>query len=162
METYLALGSNMGDSLGYLKQAIEKLNDHANIQVIDKSIIYETDPYGDVPQDNYLNAVIRVNTDLSPHELLKVVNEIEANLDRERLIRWGPRTIDIDILLMGELEMDTPDLIIPHKEITKRSFVLIPLKDVYTKQHLLGKTLDEWINESGNADEVRQTNESWD
>lgn len=162
METYLALGSNMGDSLGYLKQAVEQLDQHSEISVLRKSDIYETDPYGDVPQDDYLNAVIKIETALSPHELLKTVNEIEVKLDRERLIRWGPRTIDIDIVLMGDLEIETPDLIIPHKELTKRSFVLIPLKDIYTKEMLKGKTLEEWIELSGNADEVRQTNESWD
>lgn len=162
METYLALGSNMGDSLNYLKQAVEQLHNRQEISVLSKSNIYETDPYGDVPQDDYLNAVIKVDTTLSPTELLKTVNEIEADLDRERLIRWGPRTIDIDILLMGDLDINTPNLIIPHKEITKRSFVLIPLRDVYSQKTLKGKTLEEWIEQSGNASEVRQTNESWD
>ena len=162
METYLALGSNMGDSLQYLKSAVSLLDQYEGIQVIKQSKIYETDPYGDVPQDDYLNAVIQVDTTLDPHDLLKVVNKIEADLDRERLIRWGPRTIDIDIILMGDLTIETPDLIIPHKELTKRSFVLIPLRDVYSKDKLKGKSLDEWIRLSGNADEVRQTSESWD
>jgi len=162
METYLALGSNMGDSLSYLKRAVSHLDAHHEITVMDKSKIYETDPYGDVPQDDYLNAVVLVDTTLNPQELLKVVNQIEAELDRERTIRWGPRTIDIDIIIMGDLKIQTPDLIIPHKELTKRSFVLIPLKDVYKKGTIEDKTIDDWIDLSGNADEVRQTNESWD
>lgn len=162
METYLALGSNMGDSLQYLKSAVSLLDQYEGIQVIKKSKIYETDPYGDVPQDDYLNAVIQVDTTLQPYDLLKVVNKIEADLDRERLIRWGPRTIDIDIILMGDLIVETPDLIIPHKELTKRSFVLIPLRDIYSKDKLKDKPLDEWIRLSGNANEVRQTSESWD
>ncbi|AQP53166.1 2-amino-4-hydroxy-6-hydroxymethyldihydropteridine diphosphokinase [Vagococcus penaei] len=161
MKAYLALGSNLDNRLDYLKQAVILLNAVPGIQVQKKAKIYETDPYGPVPQDNYLNSVIEITTDLSPDVLLEKIHVIEATLGRERTIRWGPRTIDIDILWISGVTLTTDRLIIPHKELTKRSFVLIPLQDIFSEEQLLGKTLETWITESGNADEVRKTDESW-
>lgn len=160
MITYLALGSNLGNRLELLKAARASLAEDASITLLASSKLYETDPYGYTDQEDFLNAVVKVDTSYSPEELLKKIHEIEASLDRKRLIHWGPRTIDIDILLMGNLEIQTPDLIIPHKEMTKRSFVLIPLKDVYEGE-LLGKSLAHWIEESGNQTEVRLAKEGW-
>lgn len=161
MDAYLALGSNLGDRMAFLNKAVKELDNILGISVIKKSDVYQTKPYGDVPQDDFLNCVIQIETHLSPLILLNKIHEVEAKLERERLIRWGPRTIDIDIIWMDCIEMDTETLTIPHKELTLRSFVLIPLKDVYSYPTLLGKSLDEWIQETGNANDVNQTEESW-
>lgn len=159
--SYLALGSNLGDRLKTLKQAVSLLDQEKEIQVLKKSNIYETFPYGDVPQDNYYNAVIQIETTCTPSQLLEKTQAIENRLGRKRLIHWGPRTLDIDILLMGNEQVNTENLIIPHKEILKRSFVLIPLKDVYSKSTLSDKTLDAWIEATGNKQEVWISGESW-
>ncbi|MGY3777069.1 2-amino-4-hydroxy-6-hydroxymethyldihydropteridine diphosphokinase [Isobaculum melis] len=159
---YLALGSNLGDRLLTLKKAVTKLEQTSAIQVVAKSIIYETLPYGDVPQDNYLNAVLRIETALSPLDLLNKTQQIEQELGRVRTIHWGPRTIDIDLLLLGDTTLTSERLILPHKEITKRSFVLIPLADVYVNQTLFGQSLPELIEATGNQQEVWKSKESWE
>lgn len=161
MRAYLALGSNLGDRMNYLREAVRRLDDVSGIRVLEKAKIYETDPYGDVPQDNFLNSAIAIETTLEPLILLEKIHEVEASLNRERLIHWGPRTIDIDILYMDEIEMNEAVLTIPHKELTKRSFVLIPLADVFKKDNLLGQPIKRWIEKTGNANEVRNTKESW-
>ncbi|MBP2097603.1 2-amino-4-hydroxy-6-hydroxymethyldihydropteridine diphosphokinase [Enterococcus rivorum] len=158
---YLALGSNLGDRLENLKAAVAFLNQESRMVVTKKSLIYETKPYGDVPQDNYLNAVIQIDTDYAPQELLVVTQTVEKKLKRERLIRWGPRTIDIDILLLGQQIVTEPDLVIPHQEIAKRSFVLIPLKDVYVGKTLFSQSLEKLIDQTGNKNEVWISGESW-
>ena len=94
------------------------------------SSIYETDPVGYVDQDAFLNIVVELETSLTPHELLKKCNEIEAELGRTREIHWGPRTVDLDILLYNEENMKTENLIIPHPRMTERGFVLIPLVEI--------------------------------
>ncbi|MEG0254757.1 MAG: 2-amino-4-hydroxy-6-hydroxymethyldihydropteridine diphosphokinase [Vagococcus sp.] len=158
---YLALGSNLGDSLVLLKDAVSLLSNEKDIIVSNKSKIYETEPYGGVSQDNFLNAVVKIETSLTPIELLDVIQEIEIKLGRERIIRWGPRTIDIDILLMEGIEMTSERLNIPHIELVKRSFVLIPLKDVYENKTLFGESIDQLIEDTGNKDDVWQSKESW-
>ncbi|WP_265456708.1 2-amino-4-hydroxy-6-hydroxymethyldihydropteridine diphosphokinase [Enterococcus sp. HY326] len=160
MITYLALGSNMGERLELLKAAREKLAADSQIEVLASSKLYETDPYGYTQQENFLNAVIKIDTSYQPADLLKKIHHIEAALDRKRLVHWGPRTIDIDILLMGDLNITTEELTIPHKEMTKRSFVLIPLRDVYHGE-LFNKSLAAWIEASGNQQEVRLAKEVW-
>lgn len=157
---YIALGSNLGDKLGYLKDARQALSEQPQITVLASSKLYETDPYGDVEQDDFLNAAIKIETKLDPQELLDVLHQIEAELGRERLIHWGPRTIDLDILLFDDAVIQTKTLTIPHPELTKRSFVLIPLKDIYDGE-LGGRSLTEWIEKSGNANEVRGSDVKW-
>lgn len=159
---YLALGSNIGDSLKNLTTAREQLDALEGVRVLRSSQLYETDPYGPVAQDDFLNAVIQVECRLQPEVLLAEIHRIEADLGRTREIHWGPRTVDIDILLLGELTLDTPQLTIPHKELTKRSFVLVPLQDVYPEgEPLLGHSLSEWIAASGNRSAVRKSEKVW-
>ncbi|MCB5951454.1 2-amino-4-hydroxy-6-hydroxymethyldihydropteridine diphosphokinase [Enterococcus sp. BWT-B8] len=157
---FIALGSNLGDRLANLKNARQALAEHPRITVMDSSQIYETEPYGNVDQDDFLNAAVKIETDLSPQELLACIQQIEADLGRKRLIHWGPRTIDLDILLFDNLQIQAENLTIPHAELTKRSFVLVPLKDIYN-QKIFGKDLVEWINISGNAEEVRGSDLEW-
>ncbi|OTN87873.1 2-amino-4-hydroxy-6-hydroxymethyldihydropteridine diphosphokinase [Enterococcus sp. 7E2_DIV0204] len=159
--SYLALGSNLGDRLETLQKAVKLLDQEPEIQVIKKSKLYETLPYGDVPQENYYNAVIQINTTYDPLQLLNKTQAIEKKLGRERLIHWGPRTLDIDILLMNGEKIATDRLTIPHKEMLKRSFVLVPLKDVYSEETYQGKSFDQLIATTGNQAEVWLSKESW-
>lgn len=130
MKSILALGSNIGSREWYLLQAIRSLEHHCDITLLNVSSIYETDPYGLIEQDQFLNMVIEIETTLIPEVLLKYIQSVETSLSRERTIRWGPRTIDIDILLYGNLQMNTESLIIPHNEMEKRLFVLVPLNEL--------------------------------
>lgn len=158
---YLALGSNQGDSLANLKAARAALEALPEVQIVASSSLYETDPYGPVAQDNFLNAVIRIETTLEPGFLLGKIHQIEADLGRVRMIHWGPRTIDIDILLLDDVKLTTPRLTIPHLEITKRAFVLIPLQDVYQEKALQGKSISEWIEATGDEKTVRLSEKVW-
>jgi 2-amino-4-hydroxy-6-hydroxymethyldihydropteridine diphosphokinase len=124
---YVALGSNMGNRLQYLYKAIKKLDEHEQISVVQTSSIYETDPVGYVNQDKFLNMVIKIQTSLSPFALLDVTQKIELDLGRKREVRWGPRTLDLDILLYNHENIETEQLTIPHPRMVERAFVLVPL-----------------------------------
>lgn len=134
-KSYLSLGSNMGDRLEMLKQAVSSLKEHPSIDVLKISSLYETDPVGFTEQDPFLNMVIYLQTNLSAHELLDACQNIENELNRKREIRWGPRTIDLDILLYNHNEMNTDRLVIPHPRMHERAFVLVPLLEIDSDQN---------------------------
>lgn len=140
---YLGIGSNMGDKEKYLKEAIDLLEKEEKIRVVKISDFIVTEPYGGVEQDDFLNGAVAVDTLFSPEELLACVNEIEKKQGRERIIHWGPRTLDIDILLYDEEVVWEENLKIPHIEMHKRSFVLEPLSMIApeAKHPLLQKTV---------------------
>lgn len=142
---YLGLGSNIGDRESYLDFAIDELNKDKYTKVTKVSDFIETEPYGGVEQDDFLNGCIEVETLHEPAELLKLVNDIENRAGRERVIHWGPRTLDIDILLYDDEIYDDEKLHIPHVEMHKRDFVLEPLANIagYKRHPILGKTIDE-------------------
>jgi 2-amino-4-hydroxy-6-hydroxymethyldihydropteridine diphosphokinase len=128
---YLSLGSNVGDREEYIEQAVFLLEKNPNIDVIKRSANYETEAEGGRGnQPPFINAAVEIKTKLAPHKLLEVGNEIEATLGREREIEWGPRTIDIDILLYGNEIISDDKLQIPHPLMHERLFVLKPLKDI--------------------------------
>jgi 2-amino-4-hydroxy-6-hydroxymethyldihydropteridine diphosphokinase len=127
---YLALGSNLGDRAGHLQRAVDELQAKAGIEVVAVSRVYETAPVGGPEQDDYLNAVVAVETGLDPRALLAVAQECEADAGRVRDERWGPRSLDVDVLLFDEVRMDDPDLTIPHPRMWERGFVLAPLRDI--------------------------------
>ncbi|MFJ8066737.1 2-amino-4-hydroxy-6-hydroxymethyldihydropteridine diphosphokinase [Psychrobacillus sp. NPDC096426] len=127
---YLSLGSNIGDRLLFLQQAVRSLQGVKGVKVSQVSSVYETDPVGYVDQDAFLNIVVELETSMTPLELLKKCNEIEAELGRTREIHWGPRTVDLDILLYNEEVVETENLIIPHPRMSERGFVLIPLVEI--------------------------------
>ncbi len=127
---YLALGSNLGDRLAHLQLAVDALAGSPGVRVLAISRVYETAPVGGPPQDAYLNAVVAIETDLTPHELLHRCQQIEQLAARERTERWGPRTLDVDVLLFDGTRLDTDDLTIPHPRMWERGFVLAPLRDV--------------------------------
>jgi 2-amino-4-hydroxy-6-hydroxymethyldihydropteridine diphosphokinase len=127
---YLGLGSNLGDRLAHLQGAIDALAATPGIRVVAVSRVYETAPVGGPAQDDYLNGVVAIDTELGPHDLLEVAMSVEQLADRVRTVRWGPRTLDVDVLLYGDERVDEPDLEIPHPRMHERSFVLAPLHDV--------------------------------
>jgi len=127
---YLCLGSNMGDKEVYLKQALKCLEDTPLIKVTRKSSVYQTDPVGFEEQDFFLNGVLELETKLEPEALLNITQGIENRLGRKRIIHWGPRTIDIDILLFNQELVSKRSLVIPHPEMEKRRFVLVPLAEL--------------------------------
>ena len=127
---YLALGSNVGDRLATLQRAVDELDATEGLGIRRSSRIYETEPVGGPPQPRYLNAVLETRTSLGARELLDACLRVERSLGRERLVRWGPRTIDIDILTYGRERIDEPDLVIPHPRMHERGFVLAPLLEL--------------------------------
>lgn len=130
-KAYLGLGTNLGQKQENLEKAVDILKGHSDIQVLKVSSFYETDPVGYENQDRFLNAALVCETSLGPYELLDFIQLIERELKRVREIRWGPRTIDVDILLYDSLELlDDPQLIIPHPRMTEREFVLEPLAEI--------------------------------
>lgn len=136
-KSYLSLGSNMGDRVGMLRQAVRLLNEHPAIDIMKISSLYETDPIGYTEQDAFLNMVVYLDTDLSAFELLEVCQDIEKKLDRKREIRWGPRTIDLDILLYNQDKLETEKLVIPHPRMHERAFVLVPLLELDPDQDFI-------------------------
>jgi len=134
---FLALGSNLGDRLATLQRAVELLDARDAIEVVRSSRVYETVPVGP-PQPSYLNAVIEVRTRLEPRGLLEAGLSVEAELGRERLERWGPRTLDVDVLTYDDLEIREPDLEIPHPRMHERGFVLVPLGELTADPPLPG------------------------
>lgn len=127
---YLGLGSNLGDREQNLRSAIKAIGQVKGIRINKTSSFYDTKPWGKIDQDNFLNAVISVVTDLPPLELLDKLQEIEIKMGRQRLEKWGPRNIDIDILLYGDEVLDGPELKVPHPYMRDRLFVLIPLQEI--------------------------------
>jgi 2-amino-4-hydroxy-6-hydroxymethyldihydropteridine diphosphokinase len=127
---FLGLGSNIEDRLAHLRDAVRRLRDDEAIRVLRSSRVWETDPVGGPPQGDFLNAVIEVEAPAEPRALLASAHRVEAALGRERSIRWGPRTIDIDVLLIGDRTIDEPDLVVPHPRLVERAFVLLPLLEL--------------------------------
>ncbi|MCL2559144.1 MAG: 2-amino-4-hydroxy-6-hydroxymethyldihydropteridine diphosphokinase [Turicibacter sp.] len=127
---HLSLGSNIGDRLDYLAQAVRGLDEHPGIRVTKISSVYETAAWGLEEQDDFLNVALEVRTSLAPLCVLDVCQRIESDLDRQREVRWGPRTIDIDILLFEGAEVDDERLSIPHPHMLEREFVLVPLVEI--------------------------------
>ena len=147
--TYIALGSNIGDSETYLNEAVEKIGQIPTCTVEKVSSYLVTEPYGVTDQPDFLNACLKMRTLLYPEELLKELNRIEKEAGRERIIHWGPRTLDLDILLYDDIVLEEDDLCIPHVEMHKRSFVLEPLAEIapYKRHPVYGKTVREMLEE---------------
>lgn len=125
MRSFLGLGSNIGDRRATLRAAVAAIPD-----LIAVSPVYETDPVGGPDQDPYYNIVVELETNLTPHELLALCRELELAAGRVRVIRWGPRTLDVDVLLAGDLIVNTEELTVPHPRMTDRNFVMAPLLDL--------------------------------
>lgn len=144
-EAYIAFGSNMGEKEVYIKKAIEGLKATPGCKVEKVSELIVTEPYGDVEQDMYLNGALKLRTLLTPQELLERLHELEQEAGRKRIVRWGPRTLDLDILLYDELLLEEDDLCIPHVDMQNREFVLKPMAEIapYKRHPVYGKTMKE-------------------
>jgi len=129
MVTYLSLGSNLGDRLALLAEAVSRLSVR-HTRLLRCSPVYETAPQGMTEQPSFLNLVVEAETDLTAAGLLEHVHAVEQALGRQRLVHWGPRTVDVDILLLDDMTLDDPDLTIPHPRLTERAFVLVPLLEL--------------------------------
>ena len=144
---YIALGSNLGDKEANLRLGVEGLRSTRGCRVEAVSDFLVTAPYGGVEQDDFLNGAMKIRTLLTPHELLERLHEIEQEAKRERVVRWGPRTLDLDILLYDDLILDEEDLHIPHIEMYKRDFVLKPLCQIapYARHPVYNRTAAELL-----------------
>jgi 2-amino-4-hydroxy-6-hydroxymethyldihydropteridine diphosphokinase len=129
-QVYLGLGSNLGDRLAHLQAALDGIAAAPGVTVSGVSRVYETAPVGGPEQPDYLNAVVAVETARSAREMLDLAQQLEAESGRVRKERWGPRTLDVDVLLVGDERVDEPDLVVPHPRMTERGFVLVPLADL--------------------------------
>lgn len=142
---YLSLGSNIGDKKKYLYDAIKLLDGYKGIRIVKLSSLYETSPWGYTEQDLFMNLVVLIETSLSPVELLDCCQFIEKELGRVRLIKWGPRVIDVDILLFEDETINTERLTIPHPFMTERDFVMIPLCEIAKDLKIDGITVETII-----------------
>lgn len=148
-DVYLGLGSNLGDREAYLESAFAALRDSEDIELLGISAIRETEPYGYTEQPPFLNACAHIRTLLAPQELLGATQAIEASARRERLIHWGPRTLDIDILFYDQEIIGTKDLVVPHPELEKRRFVLEPMQELapWLRHPVTHKTIRQILEE---------------
>jgi 2-amino-4-hydroxy-6-hydroxymethyldihydropteridine diphosphokinase len=143
-----------------LKEAIKKLEENIDIIVKEISAAYQTEPVGYTEQDDFLNLVVKLETSLTPLKLLNYTQKIEEELDRVREIRWGPRTIDIDIILFGSCEIDSERLTVPHPLFQERAFVLVPLSDLTTEKVYKGKTALDFLNQLPEKSEIKKYKEN--
>jgi len=142
---YIGIGSNLGDKLHHCEKAISEILKIDRHRLLAKSSFFKTEPVGYTSQDWFVNGVIKIETDLDPSELLRILKTIEAHLGRTETFRWGPRTIDLDILFFDEIQIQTGELKIPHHRIQDRKFVLIPLAEI--DRHLIHPVLRRTIQE---------------
>lgn len=140
---YIAIGSNMGDKEAYLNEAVESLKMLHGCEVLKVSDYIVTEPYGGVEQDEFLNGALLLKTLFTPYELLDELHVIEQSAGRERIVHWGPRTLDLDILFYDDMILDTEELTIPHAEIALRDFVLEPMDQIAPcfRHPVLNKTI---------------------
>jgi len=130
VKAFVGLGSNLGEREAMIRLAVDDLARLPDTQLLRASSLYDTEPVGETEQPNFLNAVALVDTELTARQLLWNLLLVEKRLGRVRTQRWGPRTIDLDLLLYGSLIIEEPDLVVPHPELTRRSFVLVPLVEL--------------------------------
>ena len=158
----LGLGGNIGDTRSLMREAIEHLAGQPDVAVKAVSALYRTPPWGKTDQPPFLNAAVKIETDLSPQELLGAVLSVEQALGRERKERWGPRTIDIDILIYGGRTVDEPGLCVPHPRLTERAFALAPLVDVMPDAEVAGRPAGDWFAESDRVGLQRVADPGWE
>ncbi|MEM7272893.1 MAG: 2-amino-4-hydroxy-6-hydroxymethyldihydropteridine diphosphokinase [Actinomycetota bacterium] len=133
MRAFLGLGSNLGDRRAILRAAVDAMT-----EVVAVSPVYETEPVGGPEQGPFFNIVVELATERTPRQLLELCRELEQAANRVRVVRWGPRTLDVDVLLVGDLTVDEDDLAVPHARMHQRNFVMVPLLDLYPEVEVDG------------------------
>ena len=158
-DVFIGLGSNVGVRHRFLQRAASELGAMEGLRSVWFSSVYETDPYGNKEQAKFLNAVCQAETSLMPHELLPKLQNLEEKLGRNRTERWGPREIDLDILLYDGLVAQEEGVIVPHPELDKRRFVLVPLREIAPElvHPLSGLTMEELASACGDEGRVVKT-----
>jgi 2-amino-4-hydroxy-6-hydroxymethyldihydropteridine diphosphokinase len=151
LDALIGLGSNIGDKAGNISRAIALLTPGDDVRLVARSRLYRTPPWGKTDQDWFVNACIGVATSLSPGELLGRCQAVEDELGRVRSERWGPRVIDVDLLVYRDVTLEHPDLVIPHPRIAERAFVLAPLADIAPDLVIGGRTVAERLAEIDRA-----------
>ncbi|HVT49155.1 MAG TPA: 2-amino-4-hydroxy-6-hydroxymethyldihydropteridine diphosphokinase [Vicinamibacterales bacterium] len=144
---YLAFGGNVGDSRAILDRAVTRLCDGKDVTLVARSSDYRTPPWGVKDQPPFINLCVVAETALKPRELLARAHEVERALGRDRAheTRWGPRTVDIDIIAYDGVTLDGPDLVLPHPRLFERAFVLMPLAEIAPDTEIAGKRVSEWL-----------------
>lgn len=158
----LGLGGNIGDSRRSMAVAIGHLAAHPGIDIEAVSALYRTPPWGKVDQPPFLNAAVKIATGLEPRPLLEAVLAVERRLGRERIERWGPRIIDIDILLYDRRIIDETGLTVPHPRLRERAFALAPLVDLMPEAVVGGRGVEDWLAESDRAGLERLAEPGWE
>lgn len=163
MRAFIGLGSNLGDREATIRAALEAIADMPETDLIRVSSLYDTEPVGEVDQPNFLNAAALVDTELEARQLLWNLLLIEKRLGRVRTQPWGPRTIDLDLLLYGDDIIEDPDLRVPHPEIIRRSFVLVPLVELEPRlvHPGTGETMASHLNRLGARPLVKRGTLHW-
>ena len=146
---YISIGSNLGDRLGYIREAIRKLEHSKDVEICKASSVYETEPVGHEDQPRFLNMVLELKTTREPLSLLEHLLGIENQMGRKREQRWGPRNIDLDLLLYDDVVLNSDKLTLPHPRMHQRGFVLVPLAEIAPKVVLpsLKKTVERLLKE---------------
>jgi 2-amino-4-hydroxy-6-hydroxymethyldihydropteridine diphosphokinase len=141
VHAYLGLGGNVGDSRATLNRAVQAIADADGIRLVARSSDYKTPPWGVTDQPPFVNLCLAVDTTLRPRALLALIHDIERSLGRDRANeqRWGPRTVDIDIIAYGDLALDEPGLVLPHPRLFERAFVLMPLAEIAGGRQIAGR-----------------------
>jgi len=154
---YVSFGSNLEDRLKNIKRGLQLISRNHSITITQKSSLYETEPVGYEAQGWFLNGIIEIETHVSPHRLLTLLKKVERAMGRKRRIRWGPREIDLDILLYNQRCVDTPSLKIPHPRMHERSFVLVPLVEIAPQviHPILKKSTEQLLAELSDSKDVK-------
>ncbi|MCO5729984.1 2-amino-4-hydroxy-6-hydroxymethyldihydropteridine diphosphokinase [Rhizobium sp. SSA_523] len=148
VEATLGLGGNLGNPRQAMGEALRLIDSHAQCRVSAVSRLYRTPPWGKTDQADFINACALIHTRLSPRALLDLCLEIERSMKRVRIERWGPRTIDLDVLTYGDLTIHEDGLEIPHPRMQERAFVLMPLADIAAERRVFGKTVSAWLGQA--------------
>lgn len=153
----IALGGNIGDVRDTFRKAISNICGMTQAALLARSSDYATAPVGGVPQDDYVNAVIEIETELDPHALLFTLHRIEQKFGRNRVAetRWGPRGLDLDMIAYDDVVIAKPELTLPHPRATERAFVLVPLAEIAPERVIDGRTVAEWLKDV-RVDDVRK------
>lgn len=141
----MSIGSNQGDRQKYLLNALEALDGIQDCTLDKSSKFFQTAPWGMEDQPPFLNAACGLYCEIPPHSLLMEIQQIESDNARNRSQKWGPRTLDLDIICFGNVQIDTPELTIPHRFFSQRAFVLEPLSEIYPELEINGRTVRQWL-----------------